>query len=309
MKRDTSRDDWRWSLRLGNRGFSVDQIVRAISAKPSGRREPGSLKYQRLLDERGRDAADRYAVTTAERALRFIAENPAIRDATGAVVRLLELEGAADALPWGLYGGAGPRRALEAMFTIAEDLRTLRFGLALRQWCEIAGQPLDVIPTHRNTLLSLGWITRNPDDRAGRTSRFSLRLPLHIHLHTGGMNVGLGADREWLAHDSFRPEALGDEGWLILRIAATSCSVREIAIRAGFSIEATEDHMAHLASRQLVAVDDEGGVVRTTPLVPALDAAAAYFGTKDRLDDDRAKHRREREAFRARLDVNVEVSA
>jgi uncharacterized membrane protein len=51
------------------------------------------------------------------------------------------------------------------------------------------------------------------------------------------MNVGLGADREWLAHDAFRDEALGDEGWLILRIAATSSSVSEVALRAGFSIE------------------------------------------------------------------------
>ncbi len=95
-------------------------IFRALAAKPAGRRDPGSMKYQRILDMRGRDAADSYAKRTAENAIAFVQANPPIKDRTDAMIRILELEALADSLPWMIYAGPGARRALEGAFTVAE---------------------------------------------------------------------------------------------------------------------------------------------------------------------------------------------
>lgn len=87
---DYSRADMQYAVRLGNRGYDVDMIFRALATKPSGRRDPGSLKYQRLMDTKGRDVADAYARQTAEKAIAFIANNPRIIDRTDALVRITE---------------------------------------------------------------------------------------------------------------------------------------------------------------------------------------------------------------------------
>lgn len=306
-KRDASADDMAYAVRLANRAFSAEQIFRALSAKPSGRREPGSLKYQRLLDGRGRDRADAYAWTTAEKAIAFVQANPAITDRPSALVKLLELEAVAGALPWAVYGGASARRALEAAFVVAERVGGLSFGLSVREHAELTGHDFERIRVDRRVLTDLGWLRRDPSDRLGRTSRFSLRRGFHIHSHQGDLNVG--TDREWLAHDGFRDRALGDLGWLVLSLLAAPVSTHALALRTGLDQTALEDVCSKLERAGLMRIVDDDLIHRANDVVSALDHAARDLGTIGAGDADRERHRVDREAFRARQDVNVEVAA
>ncbi len=304
---DTSRNDWRWALRLANRGYGRTAIAAALSKKPSGRRDAGSLKYMRLLDERGRDAADLYATRTAERAIQWVHDNPAIRTPTEATLRLLEIEAAAEALPWAVYGGPGVRRGLEAAFLVADRTRRVNFGLALREWAELAGQDFEAIRRHRDVLIDLDWMKRNTDDRPGRTARFALRIPRHIQLHMGGWNVGVSADRGWVGHDAFRPEGLGDAGWYVLHELSGPMSLSSLSGQTGYGPYELEDQVSLLMRHGLIVGQDPVGRAEDG-LLDLLDRAAESFGTAGALDDDRAAHEAERRAFRARpkrLDVNV----
>lgn len=302
MNADYSRADMSYAVRLANRSYDADMIFRALAAKPSGRRDPGSLKYQRLLDTKGRDIADSYAKQTADKALAFVASSPRIVDRTDALVRLTEIKALADAMPWGLYAGPGARRALEATFSVAEKIGGLSFGLSLREWSETCGQDLRATRTHRDLLVRLGWLLRNPDDRLGRTARFRLRTPSHIHSH-GRYECADSGGRAWLAHDAFRPEGLGDLGWYVLSLTESRRPVRELSLRAGVDAAELEDLLGLMTHADLVAVDD-GHVVRVADPIAYLDAIAMRRGTSGRAEADRALHEREREAFRAR-GVNV----
>ena len=304
--RDTSRDDMSYAVRLANRDYTTEQIFRALSAKPSGRREPGSLKYQRLLETRGADRADDYARRSAEKAIAFVKANPAIADRPSALVKLLEIEAAAGALPWAVYGGAGVRRALEAVFVVAERVGGLSFGLSVREHAELAGHDFERIRSHRRALSDLGWLRRDPSDRLGRTSRFTLRRGFHIHSHQGDLNVG--TDRRWLAHDAFRKGALGDEGWLVLSIAAAPVSAQVLAQRTGFDHGTLEATCSTLERLELLHADDDL-VRRVDQVMTALDAAAERLGTTGTADADKERHRLDREAWVTRRDVNVEVGA
>lgn len=312
MSRDNSRDDMSFALRLANRKFSAEQILRELSVKPSGRRAPGSLKYQRILDDRGCDAANAYARRTAEKAIAFVKANPPILDRPTAVLSVWGIEGAADSLPWGTYGGAGPRRALEAVFVVAERTGGLKFGLALREWSELAGQSFEAIRAHRDRLIVLGWLRRNQDDRPGRTSRYVLCKPSHIHIShihsqgdVGDVNVGHTQERPWLPHDAFREDGLGDRGWyVLLSCTTTPTPLHEIALRTGYGEDELSDIVRELEVAGLVTVGDDGTVCRIED--PArLDLVAEQRGTAGLGEADRKRHREERAAFRARGDVNV----
>ena len=300
---DYSRVDMSYAVRLANRAYDADMIFRALAQKPSGRREPGSVKYQRLLDSRGRDAADAYARRTAEKAIVFVASNPRIVDRTDAFVRLTEIKALADAMPWGLYAGPGARRALEGAFCVAERMGGLSFGLSLREWAEICGQETRTTRTNRDRLVDLGWLQRNTDDRLGRTARFRLRAPAHIHSN-GRYECADSGGRAWLGHDAFRPEALGDLGWYLLSLTESRRPLRELSIRAGIDPAELEDILGVMVHADLVVGVEQ--VARVADPIPFLDVVATRRGTLGRAEADRAQHQREREEFRAR-GVNVRV--
>jgi hypothetical protein len=311
-RRDFSRLDMTYACRLANKAYDVDMIFRALAAKPSGRKDPGSMKYQRLLDTKGRDAADRYARGTAEKAIEFVKKNPAIKDRSAAIVHLLELQTAANALPWAVYGGPGTRRTLEAAFFVAEEVGGPKFGLALRRWAELAGQDFEVIRTRRKALSELGWLVRDADDRLGRTGRYRIRKPLHINSHQGGGNVGATATRVWLNHDAFRPGGLGDEGWYLLYvIASLNCATSENLARAtGFDEDTLEDLVEPFSRYELIQTTESGLLTCPDDLVPGLDQVADELGVAGIGDADRERHRNERDAWKLRgQGVNVEVSA
>lgn len=289
-----------WAVSLANRRYSVEQIHRALAAKPSGRRDPGSIKYQRLLDTKGLDAAEAYAWRTARKALDFVRVNPKILDPAEGTLAVLAIGSLAGALPWGLYGGSGPRRALEAAFVIGERVGSVCFGLALRQWAEISGQTLESVRKNRDVLLSLGWLSKLASDTRHATDRFRLRRPSHIRSR-GRFECGNPADRGWLAHDAFRPGALGDDGWYVMTLLATAASARELTIASGMDPDDLEALLAKLERLDLIDTD-EGGILRRADDLPQrLDLAAATLGSAGSADRDRERHAAERAAYRSRL--------
>jgi hypothetical protein len=301
---DQSRRDMSWAVRLANRGYDATGIFNALSAKPSGRREPGSVKYQRLLDSRGRDAADAYARGTALKAVEFVRANPALKDRPSSFVRIVEIESLAGALPWGQYGGPGVRRALEAVFVVAERVGGVSFGLALREWGELCGTDERMIRAHRHALCDLEWLRRNPGDRPGLTARFSLRPGKHIHSN-GRSECAPAGDREWLDHDAFRPDGLGDVGWYVLSVLTQPYALDALAIRTGLDPDDLQVVVGRLDRADLVHVSDGEPIVRAANLKASLDAVAAAMGCAGSLDADKERHARERTAFRGRRDVNV----
>jgi hypothetical protein len=204
---------------------------------------------------------------------------------------------------------------LEAAFLIAAELGSLNFSFALRHWSEVAGQGFEVIRANRDLLRDLGWLHRNPNDRLGRTARYRLRVPptvkrgntSHIHSHPGRYECGNPEDRAWLAHDAWRPGALGDLGWYVLWTVRRPMHASELSIRTGLSEELLADLVPSLESVGLIVTTGDL-VARATDILSALDQVAAGAGTQGQADADRSRHQEERVAFRTRRGVNSVVS-
>jgi hypothetical protein len=307
---DHSRDDATYAAKLANRGYSVDQIASAIAKIPKGGKSPASMKYVRVMQERGLDAANAYAKRTAEKAVAWVKANPPVRDQASGLVRLAELDALVGLVPWGVVWSPRTRRVLEGALGVAEHAKSLRFSLALRQWSTLTGVAYEPIRWERNRLIEIGWLRRNQNDRSGRTSRFGLRAPLHIQgprshstftSHEGRCECGVvGREGCWLAHDAFRPQALGDVGWYAL--ASTSdqaVTLRELELQTGIAHDELLDLV--LTLDRFGAARFDGSLVRRGPdLVAGLDAIAAHHGTEGMLAAERAQYDEERKAFRAR---------
>jgi hypothetical protein len=305
---DYSSQDMSFAVRLANQGRGVAQIERALSKIPKSGRPPISVKYVRLVNEKGLDTANAYARLTAEKAVTWVKENPRVSDRASGLVRLGELQALADGLPWALYGGVRARRLLEGAYVTAERLDSLRFGLALRQWSEQTGVEFDAVRKGRKMLTDLGWLQRNPRDRNGRTSRFLLSRPRHIQplpatFTSHGMRCECGDSGDakcWLPHDAFRPRALSDAGWYALAsMSVEGVTLRELELQTGI----VGDELVGLvvSMDRFGVVEFDGSVVRRGPdLVAGLDAIAAHHGTEGMLAAERAQYDEERQAFRAR---------
>jgi hypothetical protein len=295
-----------WAVKLANRGHPADQIARELSRTPTPKRPAGSKKYQRILETRGREEATKYAARTAEKAVTFVRDNPKVMDHAAAAVRLIEIESAAESLPWLVYCGPQARRALDAALLVAWRVGSLNFGLALREWAELAGLEFESIRTARNALIREGWLRRNPTDRNGRTSRFTISTPSHIHSHQGDKNVGLHRDREWLAHDAFRETALGSEGWVVLR-AVSNVPMQRDLIQTKIALDADElwEHLLRFERAGVLVVGDNSVRRAADDLIPLLDGIARDAGTMGDLLKLRQKHLADRSAWRQRGDVNV----
>ena len=306
-RRDYSREDISYALSLVRLGYTPDHVRRALTAKPSGRRDPGSVKYMRLLESRGKDTADAYMTRTVDKAFSYAAENAAIKDRNDAILRLLELEAAANALPWAIYAGAGVRRTLEAAFAVGDRTGGVRFGLALRAWAETAGQSFETIRTNRDMLVRLGWLRRNPNDRPGRTGRYTISRPSHIQ-HTGIENVGDATTRTWLAHDAFRPDALGDYGWYVLATLRGETDLGRLSAVTGFGDDGLMDIATRLRTFGLVEITDTT-IMPGTEMLTRLEDAARKLGTLGDADRDHADFAEDRKGWRERRDSLVNVGA
>jgi hypothetical protein len=170
----TFRGDLAWALRLANRGYSEEQIFRALV---SGKFAPGSATYAQILHKKGRARADAYARRTARKAIAIVREHPAFDGWVKALAFVADFRDKADALPWVAYASPGLRRSLEACFVVAERKGSVRFGLSIREHALLWGHSFAGTRDSRKSLSEMGWLLRNPDDRLGRTSRFRLALP------------------------------------------------------------------------------------------------------------------------------------
>jgi hypothetical protein len=305
-QRDHSRDDMVYATRLANKGYSAERIAACLGTKPSRSKPWGSVKYHAILETRGMDAANAYARRTAEKAVTWVLENPAVRDPSSALVRIFELEATAWALPWNIYGGAGALRALEAGFLVAERAHSLKIGLSLREWAELAGMDKDTMVMHRGTLVDLGWMMRNPDDDPGRTSRFTIRRPSHIQF-TRDMNVGSPnpSDRAWLNHDAFvRGGVLDDLGWYVLRVAGRTSSYPALCAAAGLGPDDGNRLCGRLSSFGLLRLGDDH-FTRADNLIPLLDVCSSKTGVAGHALGLRLRHAQDRASFRSRRDLNV----
>jgi hypothetical protein len=287
---DWSAIDWRWAVRLANQGYGAEDIARILRKKPARSKAPYSMKYMRLLEEKGPERANAYARRTAEKAVDWARKNPAIRDRGAAVEELVRIQEAADSIDWLQHGGPDLRRALEGLFMVGEQLGGISFGLALRDWAERVGMEMQYVRYRRDKLIELAWLRRTAPDGTSRSDRFRLRAPrLHSltcpvpqSLHTGGETVHGAApsagspdpldhpDRQGrfldranrrcaISHDAFRPLALGDLAWYALSLLPQ-------------------------ALEEVVAGD-------------LLDRLAIEYGTFGAAEADRATHRAERDAY------------
>ena len=203
-------EDLSTALRLRRQGYDEAAIV-AFLVKHHPRYGYHSRIYQQTLERRGSVAARRYATETARQALKIASIQPRVFTPDEARERLQAIWVHLDAQPWPLEL-AGARRALEAAFSIAfERGRVANMMLDTRTHAMRAGQSLDAVTKNRRKLHELGWLVRNTYDRGNLTSRFSFHCPPNIE--ETFLESSYVRDDVVLAHDAFRPHALGDQGW------------------------------------------------------------------------------------------------
>jgi hypothetical protein len=299
---DYSSFDWKWAVRLANRGYNAKQIADLLRRKPRGNRDPYSLKYMRILEHRGLARAEAYAMRTAARAAAWVKVNPPIRDPSAGRAALAEIRDVADSLDWLVYGGPGPRRVLEGLFVVGDRLGSVSFRLANRAWAELVGMTVTALLRRRASLLNLGWVVRNPRDRQGRTARYVLRIPDKIEWYAsaesaarGGLEEEVPGRPEALVNSSGGGSAFEDLSSGGLRTTVpfnltTPCEVNGTALLGhdAFRSNALGDLGWYAVTRQLRGSDLDG----------LLDRLAVEYGTAGALDRDIGRHRRDREEFR-----------
>ncbi len=316
-RREYSSEDMSWAIKLVLQGHDVAFIARTLSKKPSGRRGWNSLKYGRLYEERGATRADEYARRTARNAVEFVKQLPTIRDPQAAIVRLLEIETAARSQPWGGGIGSSARRAFFGALLVGTRLNAVRFGLAWREWAELVGTDHNRLRYVVKSRLDGRWIQRNPADRWGRTSRWTLRTPVedgfHIHVTPGDLNVETLTRVGWkrgdrdlmsptrlLAHNAF--VALGDDAWHVVDVSFAQWRMttrRTIALATGMDAATLDHTLALLAQHGFLR---QRGPYLVGPRDPSLvlDDLAFHLGTLGALDRLKAQHAADRSEWRAK---------
>ncbi len=204
-------EDLTWALRLVCLGNDEQTIVRTLS-KRHAKHGYHSLQYERILVERGSQAAHHYAERTARKAAAIAKDEPRVWTPYEATERLAAIYAQVDREPWPLEL-ASARRALEAAFSIAfERGRVANMKLDLRTHAMRAGHSLCAVRLSRIKLDELGWLKRNPHDKG--TSNIAVFVPPpQANIEETFLRASYVQERVLLAHDAFRCAALGDRGW------------------------------------------------------------------------------------------------
>lgn len=290
-------------------------MFRELTLLPRNGRPVVSIAYLRRLQQRGKPAADQYARTTVRKALLWVAENPPIRDQYEARLRLVEVEQAARRVAWGEGLGSMSKRVLFGFMVAANRLGSVRFALSWRAWAEESGVSMSrVRDAMRRRIGPEGWVVRDYRDRPGRTARWAIHAGSPVRTFTSlprsnvwGATTGIARPPfdAILRHDAWT--ALGDDTWhafdaLMERDGSATHDdlARATGMRSFVLWMALEDLRSHRV------IEDQRGclIVADEPLA-RLDVVAVELGTAGALERMRERHREEREAFRARGDVNV----
>jgi hypothetical protein len=105
------------------------------------------------------------------------------------------------------------------------------------------------------------------------------------------MNVRDHADRQWLSHDAFRGDGLGDDGWLLLPSFSAPTSLQELVARTGLGPWGERVVIDALLEFDLVEISN-GLASRATDLRERLDDAARFLGTAGRCPRSQPAPRR-----------------
>ena len=136
-----------------------------------------------------------------------------------------ELRGFADDKRWPLPNGPRKRRVLEGAYQIAYGVGDVRFSRSYRSWGEVVGIPWQATG-HAVRLLRRDRLVLRVKPASGyQAATYRLGVPRPLPSTIGPSPVDLlfksgpnFNNRTYvLAHDAFRPQALGDAGWLVLR--------------------------------------------------------------------------------------------
>lgn len=318
------RDALSYALKLANKpAYGRHRIHDALMRHPFVLEEQGRRGLGRadaLAWRITRHAADRVAVHGPETARFEIAS------------RIYRYRQQAEELTWGGRTGPTDRRVLEAVYLSAFISRSARIGLASRTCGLRAGVDYRVaIRSLRRLEERHGCILRTHKGGANLGSRFKLtafprtrtdgstpRREAPLSVLRGQVLLGVqlldetGYQRRLLQHDAFRPRALGDVGWLVVRLLddARGISPLEIAQRTGLKIGGVEHQIAELESVGVVSPMGDGYVRGIEPILFAgLDDIAVSLGTHGQLERDAEQYERERRERDDRLPTPVESNA
>jgi hypothetical protein len=269
------------------------------------------IEMQRL---RGASNASRMAYKLADRALAQVELKPPQLARYEVPARIERYRRGADARRWIGRTGPSDRRVLEAAYLTGFICRSMKFGLSVRTWGLRSGLHRAETSRSAKRLERAGLIVRTHRGTPNIAARFHLQRPELRQWGLpplGGPTVSLrdlllvgvhlldqgGFERVLLAHDAFRPAALGSQGWMISRLLShgNRATTADIAARSGIPVRAICLTLDALKTYGAV-VESDGGLVRVieSMFINALDMIAADAGTLGDLERDRDRYAEER---------------
>jgi hypothetical protein len=303
---DRYADAMGYALRLANkRAYDRFRIHDALL------RDDLLVEVQQL---HGASHASEMAYRLADRALAQAELKPPELARYEVPARIERYRRGADARRW--VGRTGPtdRRVLEAAYLTGFICRSMKFGLSVRTWGLRAGLHRAEISRSAKRLERAGLIVRTHRGTPNVAARFHLQRPKLRQWGLpplGGPIVSLrdlvlvgvnlldqgGFERVLLAHDAFRPAALGSQGWMVSRLLTheNRATVADIAARSGIPVRATCLTLDALKTHGAV-IETGGGFVRVIEslFIDGLDMVAADAGTLGDLERDRDRYAEER---------------
>ena len=293
-----------WALKLANRSYTAPMIERAIM------RDAAIVD---LLQTRGFAKASTVAARIAARALARRQEHPADEWRSEVPAKVVMYRQVADANPG--IGRSAPtdRRVLETFYLTAILATSTTFNLAVRLGGERGGMSERTWAESCRRLRHARVVEKVHGSAEGRrAAMYRLRAPRHetCTKEPGGTGSSVQertlplpiqpVARELLSHDSFRPRALGDAGWQVVRWLNPWEPIREAELSAatGISRERIRKVIGDLQAFRIAQKAASGWVrIEDDELLPLLDEVAVVKGTASALEKDVARHQRERRDY------------
>lgn len=292
-----------YAVALANRpAFSRHQIHGAL------------MRHDLILDvqrHRGRRHADKLAWGLVDRAVQRVQMHPPELWRFEVPDRLRRYRTRADDRLWPGRTGCADRRALEAAYLTGFLARSTTFHLAARTWGLRAGMPAvsvnraakrlqrqGLLRLERKGTVRIGALYRVKSPRTVTRGLPPREVPLCqlVDITRVGYSLldELGYERRLLAHDAFRPGALGDSGWMVARWLSDDVplDVDRLSASTGIATDRVAGILRALALRDGVTADHTRALEPT--FFEALDQIARDTGTFGTLDRDRETYAAER---------------
>ena len=294
------------ALAAVDRGWTEGQFFAALM-------DPQNMLGAKVRDLRGLRAKRRYVSLSWNKALSYAGAKPAVADRAEVLAEIARLYQAIQQEDWPGVAGTTDRRVLEAHLVIMERAGKLHHGASVREVAEIAGRRAETVSASHKRLRHQGWqvavgpyrigttqartwrvqvppdsrrrsrkVTTIPLSPAGgvrETVPFLLHRPLH-DVFRGRRGLGLGAALAYDRLDTVQP----------VRIAAL-----------GGDRSTWSRRLCRLEDHRLAARSPRGWLRGTADL----DEVAKALGVAGAAAKQRARHARDREAFREHHDAGA----